>query len=70
MMAYAPAENLVAIADAPPPTHRWSSLSIRRHIFPFTDWIVADPYKEMSDGMSSPTISASPKWSAERQRTW
>jgi hypothetical protein len=53
MMAYAPAENLVAIADAPPTIdatleHAYHSAAI---YFPFADWIVADPYKEMSDGM-------------------
>ena len=40
MMAYAPAENLVEQA--------YNSAAI---YFPFTDWIVTDPYKEMSDGM-------------------
>jgi hypothetical protein len=53
MMAYAPAENLVATADAPPTIdatleHAYHSAAI---YFPFADWIVADPYKEMSDGM-------------------
>ena len=53
MMAYAPAENLVAIADAPPTID--ATLEQAYHsaaiYFPFEDWIVADPYKEMSDGM-------------------
>ena len=53
MMAYAPAENLVAVADAPPTIdaaleNAYHSAAI---YFPFADWIVADPYKEMSDGM-------------------
>ena len=53
MMAYAPAENLVAIADAPGTLdaaleQAYNSAAI---YFPFADWIVADPYKEMSDGM-------------------
>ena len=53
MMAYAPAENLVAIADAPATID--ATLEQAYHsaaiYFPFEDWIVADPYKEMSDGM-------------------
>src|SRR6266446_10045794 len=53
MTAYAPAENLVAVADAPPPID--ATLEQAYHsaaiYFPFADWIVADPYKEMSDGM-------------------
>ena len=53
MMAYAPAENLVALADAPPTID--AALEQAYHsaaiYFPFADWIVADPYKEMSEGM-------------------
>ena len=53
MMAYAPAENLVAVADAPPTID--AALEQAYHsaaiYFPFDDWIVADPYKEMSEGM-------------------
>jgi hypothetical protein len=54
MMAYAPAENLVAIADAPGTLdatleQAYNSAAI---YVPFADWIVADPYKEMSDGMT------------------
>jgi hypothetical protein len=54
MMAYAPAENLVAVADAPPTIdaaleNAYHSAAI---YFPFDDWIVADPYKEMSEGMN------------------
>src|SRR6266516_5655024 len=48
MMAYAPAENLVAVADAPPTID--AALEEAYHsaaiYFPFADWIVADPYKE------------------------
>ena len=54
MMAYAPAENLVAVADAPPTID--AALEQAYHsaaiYFPFADWIVADPYKEMSEGMN------------------
>ena len=53
MMAYAPAENLVAVADAPSTID--AALEQAYHsaaiYFPFDDWIVADPYKEMSEGM-------------------
>src|SRR6266568_5695624 len=53
IMAYAPAENLVAIADAPGTLD--AALEEAYHsaaiYFPFADWIVTDPYKEMSDGM-------------------
>ena len=53
MMAYAPAENLVAVADAPPTID--AALEQAYHsaaiYFPFADWIVTDPYKEMSEGM-------------------
>ena len=54
MMAYAPAENLVAVADAPPTID--AALEQAYHsaaiYFPFADWIVTDPYKEMSEGMN------------------
>src|SRR5438034_9646453 len=54
MMAYAPAENLVAVADAPPTID--AALEEAYHsaaiYLPFADWIVADPYKEMSEGMN------------------
>jgi hypothetical protein len=53
MMAYAPVENLVAVADAPPTID--AALEQAYHsaaiYFPFDDWIVTDPYKEISDGM-------------------
>ena len=53
MMAFAPAENLVAIADAPPTIDAalqaaYDSAAI---YFPFTDVIVADPYKDIADGL-------------------
>jgi hypothetical protein len=53
MMAFSPAENLVAVADAPPTID--SALEAAYHsaaiYFPFTDIIVADPYKDMSAGL-------------------
>jgi len=53
MVAFAPAENLVATADAPPTIDAalkaaYDSAAI---YYPFTDVIVADPYKDMSDGL-------------------
>ena len=53
MMAFAPAENLLAIADAPPTID--ATLEAAYHssgtYFPFTDLIVADPYKDMAPGL-------------------
>jgi len=53
MTAFAPAENLVAVAEAPPTIDAalkaaYDSAAI---YYPFTDVIVADPYKDMSDGL-------------------
>lgn len=53
MVAFAPAENLVAIAEAPPTIDAalkvaYDSAAI---YFPFTDLIVADPYKAIEDGL-------------------
>ncbi len=55
MMAFAPTENLVAIADAPPTIDAalaaaYDSAAI---YFPFMDVIVADPYKDFADGMTT-----------------
>ena len=52
MMAYAPAENLVAVADAPPTI---DGALMKAHntadiFFPFTDLLVADPYVALTDG--------------------
>jgi hypothetical protein len=52
MMAYAPAENLVAVADAPPTidaalTAAYNTAAI---FFPFTDLLVTDPYVALTDG--------------------
>jgi hypothetical protein len=53
MMALAPAENLVAIADAPPTIDAAlaAAYTTAAIYFPFTDVIVADPYKDMADGL-------------------
>ncbi len=53
MTAFAPAENLVAITEAPPTIDAalkaaFDSAAI---YFPFTDLIVADPYKDIADGL-------------------
>jgi hypothetical protein len=53
MMAYAPAENLLAVADAPPTVD--ATLEAAYHLagiyFPFTDLIVTDPYKDVANGL-------------------
>ena len=53
MMAFAPAENLLAIADAPSTID--ATLEAAYHsaaiYFPFTDLIVTDPYKDLAPGM-------------------
>jgi hypothetical protein len=53
MMAFEPAANLVAVADAPPTIDgalqaAYDSAAI---YFPFTDVIVADPYQDIADGL-------------------
>ncbi len=52
MMAYSPAENLVAIAGAPPTIDAMLKAAFDRAgiYFPFTDVIVADPYKDIAEG--------------------
>ncbi len=54
MMAYVPAENLVAVADAPPTTDATleAAFQMAGIYFPFTDVIVTDPYKDLSDGLT------------------
>jgi hypothetical protein len=53
MMAYAPAENLLAVADAPPTIDATldAAYKLAGIYFPFTDLIVADPYKDMASGL-------------------
>ena len=53
MMAFAPAENLIAVADAPPTIDGALKAAFETAdiYYPFTDLIVADPYKAVSDGM-------------------
>ena len=54
MMAYAPSENLLAVADAPPTIDAMLEVAYRSAgmFFNFTDLIVADPYKDMSEGLT------------------
>ncbi len=54
MMAYAPAENLVAVADAPPTIDATleAAFNMADIYFPFTDVIVTNPYKDLSDGLT------------------
>ena len=53
MVAFAPAENLVAVADAPPTID--AALEAAYHqaaiYFPFTDVLVADPYGDIAKGL-------------------
>jgi hypothetical protein len=53
MMAFAPAENLIAVADAPPTIDGTLEAAFKTAdiYYPFTDLIVADPFKDVSDGM-------------------
>jgi hypothetical protein len=53
MMAYLPAEKLLAAADAPPTIDATLQAAYQSAdiYFPFTDLIVADPYKDMSSGL-------------------
>ncbi|HQR51024.1 MAG TPA: DUF2092 domain-containing protein [Methylophilaceae bacterium] len=53
MVAFAPAENLAATAEAPPDIDEALKAAFDSHgtYFPFADVIVADPYADMADGM-------------------
>jgi hypothetical protein len=53
MTAYAPAENLAAVAAAPPTIDAMlkTAYDSAATYFPFTDVIVSDPYKDISDGL-------------------
>ncbi len=52
MMAYAPAENLVAVADAPATIDAAlkAAYDTAAIYYPFTDLLVADPYAALTDG--------------------
>lgn len=53
MIAYAPAENLAAIADAPATIEETllAAFKTAQIYFPFSDLLVADPYRAMADGV-------------------
>jgi hypothetical protein len=53
MMAFAPTENLVAVAAAPPTIDAAlkAAYDLAAIYFPFTDVIVTDPYKDMAEGL-------------------
>ena len=61
MIAYAPVENLAAVADAPPTIdamlkRAYDSASI---FFPFTDLVLSDPYAALAGGKLAFTIGPS-----------
>jgi len=53
MMAYAPAEDLVAVADAPPTLDETMEVAYHNAAvyFPFDDVIVSDPYKDIAEDL-------------------
>ena len=53
MMAFEPAANLVAVADAPPTIDAAlkAAYAAAAIYFPFTDMLVTDPYQGMADGL-------------------
>ncbi len=53
MMAFAPAEDLLAVAPAPPTIDATLKAAYEKAAiyFPFSDVIVADPYKDLSEGL-------------------
>ena len=55
MSAFAPAENLIAVAAAPPTIDAMLEAAHKDAAiyYPFTDVIVADPYDGISDGMTT-----------------
>jgi hypothetical protein len=55
MMAYAPAENLLAVAEAPPTIDQTLAVAYdsAQVYFPFTDLLVSDPYKDIADGLTT-----------------
>ena len=55
MIAYAPAANLVAVADAPATIEAAMKEAYDKAAiyFPFAEVIVADPYKNLSEGLTS-----------------
>jgi len=54
MTAYSPAADLIAVAGAPPTIDAMlkSAYDVAAIYFPFTDVIVDDPYKDLSEGLT------------------
>jgi len=54
MVAFAPAEDLVAVADAPPTVDQMLGTAYHSAAiyFAFDDMVVTDPYKDIAEGMS------------------
>lgn len=52
MVAYAPVENLAAVADAPPTVDATLQVAYKTAsiFFPFTDLLLSDPYGALADG--------------------
>ncbi|MBL8419578.1 MAG: DUF2092 domain-containing protein [Dechloromonas sp.] len=52
MLAYAPAENLIAIAEAPPTLEAALKMAFNKAAiyFPFTDLLLPDPFAAIADG--------------------
>ena len=55
IVAYAPADNLAAVADAPPTIDAMlkAAFDSAAIFFPFTDLLVSDPYKALSEGVKT-----------------
>jgi hypothetical protein len=55
MVAYDPAMNLAAVADAPPTIDAMVKAAYDKAAiyFPFVDFIVADPYKDMAESLKT-----------------
>src|SRR5215831_2652261 len=70
--AYAPVENLAAVASAPPTIDAALEAAYKKAqiFFPFEDLLVADPYTAMTDGAILAYTSAHPMSLAESKRTW
>jgi len=55
MMAYTPGADLVAVTDAPPTIEEAMKAAYDKAAiyFPFAEVVVGDPYKNLSDGLTS-----------------
>jgi hypothetical protein len=61
MLAFAPAENLAAVADAPPTVDAMLKAAFQTAAiyFPFTDLLLADPFAALADGKTAFVIGPS-----------